>query len=63
MTKEEFVERYKIIDIEKQGNIFTVKLYRNENRDDKTYFVRLIFVDNKLFYSGDMGTYVFGRYM
>ena len=61
MTKEEFDERYKVIDIEKQGNILTVKLYRNENRDDKTYFVRLVFVDNKLFYSGDMGTYVFGR--
>lgn len=61
MTKEEFTERYKVIDIEKQGNILTVKLYQNENRDDKTYFVRLIFADNKLFYSGDMGTYVFGR--
>lgn len=61
MTKEEFIERYKIIDIEKQGNILVVRLYINENKDDKTYFVRLIFADNKLFYSGDMGTYVFGR--
>lgn len=61
MTKEELVERYKVIDIEKQGNILVVRLYINENRDDKTYFVRLIFTDNKLFYSGDMGTYVFGR--
>lgn len=61
MTKEEFIKRYKVIDIEKQGNILIVKLYQNENRDDKTYFVRLIFADNKLFYSGDMGTYVFGR--
>ena len=61
MTKEELAERYKIIDIEKQGNILVVRLYQNENRDDKTYFVRLVFVDNKLFYSGDMGTYVFGR--
>ena len=61
MTKEELAERYKVIDIEKQGNILVVKLYINENRDDKTYFVRLVFVDNKLFYSGDMGTYVFGR--
>lgn len=61
MTKEEFTERYKVIDIEKQGNILVVRLYINENRDDKTYFVRLIFADNKLFYSGDMGTYVFGR--
>ena len=61
MTKEELVERYKIIDIEKQGDILVVRLYINENRDDKTYFVRLIFADNKLFYSGDMGTYVFGR--
>ena len=61
MTREEFVERYKVIDIEKQGNILTVKLYISENRDDKTYFVRLIFADNKLFYSGDMGTYVFGE--
>ena len=60
MTKEEFTERYKVIDIEKQGNILVVRLYINENRDDKTYFVRLIFADNKLFYSGDMGTYVFG---
>ena len=61
MTKEELAERYKIIDIEKQGNILVIRLYINENRDDKTYFVRLIFADNKLFYSGDMGTYVFGR--
>lgn len=61
MTKEEFTERYKTIDIEKQGNILVVRLYRSENRDDKIYFVRLIFADNKLFYSGDMGTYVFGR--
>lgn len=61
MTKEEFAERYKIIDVEKQGNILVVRLYRSENRDDKIYFVRLVFVDNKLFYSGDMGTYVFGR--
>ena len=61
MTREEFVERYKVIDIEKQGNILTIKLYISENRDDKTYFVRLIFADNKLFYSGDMGTYVFGE--
>lgn len=61
MTKEELAERYKIIDIEKQGDILVVRLYINENRDDKTYFVRLIFADNKLFYSGDMGTYVFGR--
>ena len=61
MTKEELAERYKIIDIEKQGDVFIVRLYKSENRDDKTYFVRLVFVDNKLFYSGDMGTYVFGR--
>jgi len=60
MTKE-FAERYKIIDVEKQGNVLIVRLYRSENRDDKIYFVRLIFADNKLFYSGDVGTYVFGR--
>ena len=34
MTKEEFAERYKIIDIEKQGNILVVRLYINENRDE-----------------------------
>lgn len=61
MTKEEIAERYKIIDIEKQGDVLIVRLYRSEDRDDKTYFVRLVFVDNKLFYSGDMGTYVFGK--
>lgn len=61
MTKEELAKRYGTIDIEKQGNILAVRLYISENRDDKTYFVRLIFADNKLFYSGDMGTYVFGR--
>lgn len=61
MTKKEIVERYKTIDIEKQGDVLIVRLYRSEDRDDKTYFVRLVFVDNKLFYSGDMGTYVFGR--
>lgn len=61
MTKEEIAERYKTIDIEKQGDVLIVRLYRSEDRDDKTYFVRLVFVDNKLFYSGDMGTYVFGR--
>lgn len=61
MTKEDFTERYKTIDIEKQGNVLIIKLYCSEDRNDKTYFVRLIFADNKLFYSGDMGTYVFGR--
>ena len=30
MTREEFAERYKVIDIEKQGNILTVKLYISE---------------------------------
>lgn len=61
MTNEELQERYKHIEIEKQGNIIIIKLYRSENIDDKIYFVRIVFVDNKLFYSGDMGTYVFGK--
>ena len=61
MTQEELKERYKHIEVEKQGDIIIVKLYRSENIKDKTYFVRIVFVDNKLFYSGDMGTYVFGK--
>lgn len=61
MTKEQLQERYKHIKVEKQGDIIIVKLYRSENIKDKTYFVRIVFVDNKLFYSGDMGTYVFGK--
>lgn len=61
MTEEQLQERYKHIEVEKQGDIIIVKLYRSENIDDKIYFVRIIFVDNKLFYSGDMGTYVFGK--
>lgn len=61
MTEEQLQERYKHIEVEKQGDIIIVKLYRSENIKDKTYFVRVVFVDNKLFYSGDMGTYVFGK--
>ena len=30
MTKEEIAERYKVIDIEKQGNVLIVRLYRSE---------------------------------
>ena len=61
MTEEQLQKKYKHIEVEKQGDIIIVKLYRSENIKDKTYFVRIVFVDNKLFYSGDMGTYVFGK--
>ena len=61
ITKEQLAERYKNIVIERQGDILVVRLYQNENTDDKIYFVRLIFADNKLFYSGDMGAYTFGQ--
>ena len=61
MEDKEIQERYKHIEVEKQGDIIIVKLYRSENIKDKTYFIRIVFVDNKLFYSGDMGTYVFGK--
>ena len=34
MTKEELAKRYKVIDVEKQGNILVARLYINENRDE-----------------------------
>lgn len=42
MTKEEFVKRYKVINIEKQENILIVGLYINENRDEIQQLYKII---------------------
>lgn len=56
----ELDETYKHIEIEKQGNILVIKLFQDGERSI-IHFVRIVFVDRKIFYSGDMGTYVFGK--
>ena len=60
ITKKELEERYKYIEFEKFGDNIIIRLYQDEEKSI-IYFVRIVFVDNKIFYSGDMGTYVFGK--
>lgn len=53
-------EKYDNIEIEKQGNILVIKLFKDKERS-VGHFVRIAFIDSKIFYSGDMGTFVFGK--
>ena len=57
---KELEERYKVIKINKiSDDVEVVDLYRAEN--DTTYHIRLIFAFNKLFTSGDCGSFTFGK--
>ena len=60
ITVKELEERYKVIEINKiSDDVEIVDLYRAEN--DSTYHIRLMFAFNKLFTSGDCGSFTFGE--
>lgn len=61
MTKEKLKERYKYI-VQKKINddITSIELFTSE-RQSITYYVRLLFAYGKLYYTGDMGSYIFGQ--
>lgn len=61
MTKKDFPDYYKEIEVKKlEDGIVVVNLWKNEKR--KIYnFVRLMFAYGNLIYTGDMGEFIFGR--
>ena len=60
ITTKELEERYKVIKINKiSDDVEVVDLYRAEN--DSTYHIKLMFAFNKLFTSGDCGSFTFGE--
>ena len=61
VTKEDLEQRYKEISVRSVGkNIKVVDLWTDKKREN-AYSVRILFAFNKLYYSGNMGTFVFGR--
>lgn len=60
MTKEELRDYYKIIERNKvNDDIEVIDLYNAERSNNLN--VRLLFAYNKLYYTGDMGSYIFGN--
>lgn len=60
MTKEELKDYYKIIERNKvNDDIEVIDLYNAERSINR--HVRLLFAYNKLYYTGDMGSYTFGK--
>ncbi len=59
MNNIELENRYKVIKIKNEGEFKTVDLWCEEN--DPTYHVRLLFAFNKLFVTGDCGSFIFGK--
>lgn len=60
ITAKELEERYKIIKINKiSDDVEVVDLWQEEN--NPTYHIRLMFAFNKLFTSGDCGSFTFGE--
>lgn len=61
MTVEELKERYKIIEAKRiNDDIVCVDLYHDEKKENYLH-IKLLFAYNKLYYTGDFGTYVFGE--
>ena len=61
VTKDDLEKRYKEINIHSVGkNIKVIDLW-TDTKHENTYSVRILFAFNKLYYSGNMGTFVFGR--
>lgn len=61
MTKQELNERYKEIEAKTiTDDIWEVNIWKDEQRELDQH-VRMLFAYGKLYYTGDMGTYVFGR--
>ena len=61
MTVEELKQRYKVIEAKRiNDDIVSVDLYHDEEKS--TYLhIKLLFAYNKLYYTGDFGTNVFGK--
>ena len=60
ISTKELEERYKVIKINKiSDDVEVIDLYRAEN--DSNYHIRLMFAFNKLFTSGDCGSFTFGE--
>lgn len=61
VTKDELESRYKEISVRNVGkNIKVVDLW-TDKKHETPYSIRILFAFNKLYYSGSMGTFVFGR--
>lgn len=61
MTVEELKNRYKVIEAKRiNDDIVSVDLYHDEEKSNYLH-IKLLFAYNKLYYTGDFGTYVFGK--
>ena len=61
MTVEELKNRYKVIEAKRiNDDIVSVDLYCDEKKSNCLH-IKLLFAYNKLYYTGDFGTYVFGE--
>lgn len=61
MTVEELKNRYKVIEAKRINyDIVSVDLYHDEEKSNYLH-IKLLFAYNKLYYTGDFGTYVFGE--
>ena len=61
MTVEELKNRYKVIEAKRiNDDIVSVDLYYDEKKSNCLH-IKLLFAYNKLYYTGDYGTYVFGE--
>lgn len=61
MTKKDFPDYYKEIEVKKlEDGIVVVNLWKDEKREIYN-FVRLMFAYGNLIYTGDMGEFIFGR--
>ena len=61
MTVEELKQRYKVIEAKRiNDDIVSVDLFHDEEKSNYLH-IKLLFAYNKLYYTGDFGTYVFGE--
>ena len=61
MTVEELKNRYKVIEAKRiNDDIVSIDLYHDEEKSNYLH-IKLLFAYNKLYYTGDFGTYVFGE--
>ena len=61
MTVEELKNRYKVIEAKRiNDDIVSVDLYHDEEKSNYLH-IKLLFAYDKLYYTGDFGTYVFGE--
>lgn len=61
MTEEQLKERYKVIEVKRiNDDIVCVDLYHDEKKENYLH-IKLLFAYNKLYYTGDFGTYVLGE--